>query len=77
MYIIINQVLLKGKFEMKNKNLIEEDMMFCCLEFKDLPKKKFDYANLIKVCVKTNGNIMRITLNNNFSYVETLVTKVV
>lgn len=43
---------------------------------KGLPRKIFDYANLIRVCAKTNGNIIRITLNNNISYVDTLVTRV-
>jgi hypothetical protein len=34
--IIDNIVILKGKFEMKNKNIIEEEVMFCSMEFKVL-----------------------------------------
>jgi hypothetical protein len=75
--------MVKGYFEMKNKNLMEYDTMFCSLIFKvnlfkqkEFDKKIFTEVNSMKICLKTNGNIVKVEINSNFTYFENFIGRV-
>ena len=63
-------LIITGHLEMKSKHLIEYDKMFVKVVFDNLPIKYFEKINLIRICVKTNGHVVKLLLAEDIAKIN-------